>query len=368
MAKRAIIITGPQSHGNRFLTDLIASTGIPGSGTHQQPWDRPDGTLALTDAPPFICLFRSMPHAGEWEALAAALRACKNAGYAPTVLRVVRPQDAAERAQVTAGHATSPLAARHAIARAWLSIDAAIHYHDAEHLTIDPAETNNPAYRQWLAHAARLPNIPAPAYRDENRKHRENLDTRYTFSFDWTTSHAPHWRRWLSPLITTPFLNVLTIGAAEGRSELWLLANILQNPGARLTTVEPGYCPEWHARLTANWETHPDRTKWDIIETPSHLALARFLRNGTKFHAARIDADHEEHAAYADILNTWQTLHPGGLLIVDDYNHRSHEVNGGVGEALRYALPALGPLAAFEAITNGGKGEAFLQKPAELSI
>ena len=365
MTRRLYLVAGPESYGNRLLVHTLTTAGIAGAANHLQPWDRPDLSLSLVDAPELITLHRSCPHAGNWEAVAQAIAGAQAAGYRVTVLSPVRPQDTAELSQVARGLAPDVDTARLRIEKAWHEINHTTNAAGTEHLFCPVAELNNGHYLNWLRQALDLPRNPAPSYRDEDTKHRQKLPPALAFTFDWTTCHATHWHRWLEPHRCQAFLRVLTVGAAEGRTEAWLFANLLTEPTGQLVTIEPGFCQEWHARLKANHAAHPNRDRWQLIEQASARALVGRLRRGDTFHVIYLDGNHEEHAAYHDLLLCWQLLAPGGTLIVDDYDHRHPTVNQGVGNALRYALPELESPALVEVITRGTKGQAMLRKPKD---
>ena len=362
MNKRLFLVAGPQSFGNRLLVEMLTTAGIAGHPNHAQPWDRSDLSLSLEQAPPLITLHRSAPHAGDWDAINRAIGDAKRAGYTVNVLTPVRAQDAAEASLVRRQLAPDLEAARLQIEKAWHTIFAATCAHCVGTLLIPIGELNTPQFLAWLAKTLELPRCPAPVLRDEDTKHRQHMPEAMAFSFDWTTCHAKDWERWLIDYRNRGFLKVLTVGAAEGRTECWMLANIAFQPSDELHTVEPGYVPEWHARLKRNHAAHPQRARWTLWELPAAQGLPALIKRQYQYDIIYLDANHEEHAVYADLLNCWQLLKQGGTLIVDDYAYRDARIGEGPGNAVRWALAELHEELTIEVVHGQSKGQAMLRK------
>lgn len=83
MPKRAYVVVGPESSGNRLLTALLVRAGCAGAGSTSQPFDLP------TEEDPAV-LLRSYPHGNEWPDLAAICGELRNRGYVVRVLVLVR--------------------------------------------------------------------------------------------------------------------------------------------------------------------------------------------------------------------------------------------------------------------------------------
>jgi predicted O-methyltransferase YrrM len=184
-----------------------------------------------------------------------------------------------------------------------------------------------------------------------------------TFTYDWTTPHATNWLQWLQPLIAKPQLRLLTIGAAEGRSEIWLLEHVATAPTATLHTIEPGKWPRDHALLLANHATHPAANRWTIQQQTSVPALLALHRAGRTFHAAYLDGDHTVPAAYFDIALTYDMLEPQGILIIDDLYHPDPHTNHGPEIALALAKREWTPTPREILAPTARHGQAAIFKP-----
>lgn len=360
--KRAYIISGPQSHGNHLLVDLLHTAGIPINPHMNHDWQQPTLAQGLEYAPELITFDRSTPYDGDWDALTHAIIAAESHGYTVTVISPVRAQDAAELSLIARGHAPDLETAALLITKAWKTIFAATEATAVEHLLIPTHALADPRYLTWLAKTLGLLRDPANIYRDEDAKHRLTINDGYQFTFDWTSCHVADWNRWLVPYRAPVPLRILTVGAAEGRSEIWLLANLAVNPLDTVTTIEPGYVADWHRRLLHNHSIHPARARWHLIQKPSSIALPNLIHTGTLFDVIYLDADHEEHCSYADTLNAWHLLRRGGTLIIDDVAYRDARNGEGAGQALRYALPEFHEQLTIEVSVNGTKGQAMIRK------
>jgi len=102
MGKRAFLVLGPESAGNRLVTRCLISAGCEGDGDHEQRFDEPDGLVGAAD---LIVIRRSMPHGDAWPHLDGLLDRLKSHGYHDVrVLAMIRTHYCMIRSQVIAGH------------------------------------------------------------------------------------------------------------------------------------------------------------------------------------------------------------------------------------------------------------------------
>jgi tetratricopeptide (TPR) repeat protein len=98
IAKRAFLVLGPESCGNRFVTQCCIDAGCDGDAGHEQRFDKPEGLRKAKDV---IVWRRSMPHGDEWPDLDHLLKQLRSNGYNDVrVLALLRTHYCAVRAQV----------------------------------------------------------------------------------------------------------------------------------------------------------------------------------------------------------------------------------------------------------------------------
>jgi tetratricopeptide (TPR) repeat protein len=98
IAKRAFLVLGPESCGNRFVTQCCVAAGCEGDAGHEQRFDKPDG---LKRAGEVIVWRRSLPHGDEWPDLDYLLKQLRTHGYNDVrVFALLRTHYCAVRAQV----------------------------------------------------------------------------------------------------------------------------------------------------------------------------------------------------------------------------------------------------------------------------
>lgn len=168
--KRAFLVYGPESAGNRLLTRILVACGCYGDGDHHQ---------RLNDGPPppntdLVVLFRSVPYARGWPDLIENIDQVIRYGYRPTVLVLNRDVYAMAASQVRTGHAQDIEAAYRCIAAAYKIIFAAISYHKADYLMIsyECLFIRQTDYMTWLLKYLGLELLqPVERITDQNEKH-----------------------------------------------------------------------------------------------------------------------------------------------------------------------------------------------------
>jgi hypothetical protein len=61
----------------------------------------------------------------------------------------------------------------------------------------------------------------------------------YDFSIDYFAAHPHNWRSYLKDYAGKPRIHYLEIGVFEGSSFVWVLENILTDPSAKATAIDP---------------------------------------------------------------------------------------------------------------------------------
>lgn len=147
------------------------------------------------------------------------------------------------------------------------------------------------------------------------------------FSDDWVTSHGRRWWELIGHLAGKPGLQFLEVGSHEGRSACWWLDNILTDPTARLTCVDPwAYEPQREQLFDANIGRRRDQVRKCRCE------LRQVWLSDDTLDFAYIDGSHEAADVLLDALMTLPAMRLGGLILFDDYRWSGN----------RYHLPKAG--------------------------
>lgn len=102
MTKRAYLVVGPESSGNRLMTRLLVAAGCQGEGDHVQRWD----THPPVSEEPIVWL-RSVPHARQTPDIVAMVRRLWARGYKVKVVVMLRDWHSTLASQVRMGHVKS---------------------------------------------------------------------------------------------------------------------------------------------------------------------------------------------------------------------------------------------------------------------
>jgi hypothetical protein len=169
--RTAVIICGPESSGNKFLTSLLVEAGCVGRATPDQPFDGPGYSLALPAAlPEKMAYFRSLPHGGTWPDLASDIVRLREAGYATWLLVLVRDQEVVESSQM-GKHVNFIEDCRRHIGRAYRRAFAAVLETGTDYLVVTYSSLARPSYRQWLCHRIGLFGSMKGKFVDGDAKH-----------------------------------------------------------------------------------------------------------------------------------------------------------------------------------------------------
>lgn len=138
------------------------------------------------------------------------------------------------------------------------------------------------------------------------------------FTSDWVSQHLDSWRRATAHLQERRDVQILEIGAWEGRSTIAFL-NLL--PTSSVTTIDKTWNDEARERLRRfDRNLAPFGERITRIDGNSYVeVLPSLLRAGRSFDLIYIDGDHHREGVVADTILAWPMLRQGGVLIWDDY-------------------------------------------------
>ena len=141
------------------------------------------------------------------------------------------------------------------------------------------------------------------------------------YEFDHFSHNVPQWQESLSHLKGRADVRALEIGCFEGRSAVWLLENVLREPGCSLVCVDPfvdylGVRGDvLRSRFMENIAGH--RSRVEVLCEASQEAL-RWLP-GEEYDLVYVDGDHTAAGVLSDAVGSWRVLKPGGVMIFDDF-------------------------------------------------
>jgi predicted O-methyltransferase YrrM len=138
----------------------------------------------------------------------------------------------------------------------------------------------------------------------------------YDFTTDWFTWNIPVWEKALAQYKGKAGVRYLEIGVYEGRSAIWMLENILTDPGARLTGIDLFDGP-FKNRCLANLELSGASQKATMITGFSQIVLRDL--EPESYDIIYIDGSHSEDDVLEDAVLCSRLLKPDGIMIFDDY-------------------------------------------------
>jgi hypothetical protein len=172
--KRAFLVYGPESSGNRLVTRLLVACGCYGDGTHTQ---------RLNEGPPDtdldIVWFRSVPYARVWPNLVDQIDQVKRYGYEPIILILSRDVYATAQSQIRVGHAKSLEAAYRSIQAAYKIIFDAITHHNVDYVMVsyESLFVRQSEYLGWLLDYLELElQQPIEQVTDQNGKYYKEIE------------------------------------------------------------------------------------------------------------------------------------------------------------------------------------------------
>jgi hypothetical protein len=183
--------------------------------------------------------------------------------------------------------------------------------------------------------------VPAPCWANGAGSSIEHYRKPYTFTENWFTHKTASWSEILKEFKGKPDVNYLEIGTFEGRSALWVLENIATHPTAKLTIVD-AFQEDTLRTFTSNINLSGEASKFKIISGYSTEKIKDVPSNSIDF--AYIDGSGKGIVMMSDLVNTWNSLKPNGIIIFSRY-----ELDSELRRALELQPADPGPVEAIDA-------------------
>ena len=151
---------------------------------------------------------------------------------------------------------------------------------------------------------------------------------KFDAKFDWwTEDHLKNYetiRDYFDKAKPEVGLRCMEIGVFEGRSMIWFVRNMLRSRvGSWYAAVEPDPAPFFDHNVRKLVKDYPDVSLYHYKEyaeffVPETLGDIERSR-GPDYDFIYIDGDHNAQGVLRDMVMTWELLHVGGVMLVDDY-------------------------------------------------
>jgi Methyltransferase domain len=138
----------------------------------------------------------------------------------------------------------------------------------------------------------------------------------YTFTVNTFTGRIPSWTKLLHEFKGKPGINYLEIGTFEGRSALWMLENILTHPTSKLTIID-AFVENNYKTFASNVNLSDGASKFTILRGFSTDKIREVPINSIDL--AYIDGSGKGIVMLSDLVNTWNVLKVGGVIICSRY-------------------------------------------------
>jgi predicted O-methyltransferase YrrM len=109
----------------------------------------------------------------------------------------------------------------------------------------------------------------------------------------------------------------LEVGFANGISALFICAALAEQDKRHHTLVDPNQSTEWQNAGVTNLK-RAGVDFWDLIESPSEVALPNLYHNKEKFDFALIDGWHTFDHALVDFFYIDKMMNVNGVVVIDD--------------------------------------------------
>jgi hypothetical protein len=129
-------------------------------------------------------------------------------------------------------------------------------------------------------------------------------------------------------------LNLLEIGAFEGKSTVWLIDTYLNHINSSIVVVDPFFITDTTTPVkestfdlfTKNINKSNHSSKVKFYKELSETTLPILLCEKKKFDLIFIDGSHLKKDIILDLIMSWKMLNLGGYLVMDDYTNEGGEV------------------------------------------
>jgi hypothetical protein len=166
----------------------------------------------------------------------------------------------------------------------------------------------------------------------------------YSFTVNTFTSRIPSWTKHLSEFKGKPDIGYLEIGTFEGRSALWMVENIFTHPTSTLTIID-AFMENNYKRFIANITLSGEASRFNVLTGFSTPKLREVPFNSID--VAYIDGSGRGIIMLSDLVNTWNVLKVGGVMICSRYT-----LTPGLREALDVQSGDPGPHEAIDAFVK----------------
>ena len=138
----------------------------------------------------------------------------------------------------------------------------------------------------------------------------------YSFTVNTFTDRIPFWTKHLSEFKGKPGINYLEIGTFEGRSALWAVENIFTHPTSKLTVID-AFVENNYKRFLANITLSGEASRFTILSGFSTPKIREVPFNSIDI--AYIDGSGRGIIMLGDLVNTWNVVKVGGVIICSRY-------------------------------------------------
>ena len=155
----------------------------------------------------------------------------------------------------------------------------------------------------------------------------------YKFTLDMFTQHIPHWLETfkIANIDFNEPLDVLEVGAYEGRSTCWISDNMLLNINSRMEIVDtfqdwvehPGAEPDrLYKQFAQNIAISKNTEKIKVCAGDSRVYLPILIKENRKYDFIYIDGNHATENVIIDGVCAFHLLKENGVIIFDDYEFK----------------------------------------------
>lgn len=160
----------------------------------------------------------------------------------------------------------------------------------------------------------------------------------YQFAWDWFSRNERSWSSIFDLIKWDPRkkCQIVEIGSFEGRSTVWILDNLVQNPDSKIYCIDPFTATGHKEKETTmqwklDWEQIFQQFQSNIsltgkadqvvlMKEQSHAALASLMAIAMgQVDFVYVDGSHRAPDVLSDLVFSYHLLKDGGLMICDDY-------------------------------------------------
>ncbi|WP_174581841.1 class I SAM-dependent methyltransferase [Candidatus Methylacidithermus pantelleriae] len=174
----------------------------------------------------------------------------------------------------------------------------------------------------------------------------------YKFTVDTFTDRICYWESFLSEYKGKPGIHYLEIGVYEGRSLFWMLDNILTDPTSQATVIDTFDGP-YYRRFLYNLAISGAGDRVRILRGLSTDEIHEVPVDSVDI--AYIDGSGRSDVMFEDLVNAWDRVRQGGLIICNRYrmtHHLARVLDAKPGDG--------GPIAAIQQFLNQYKDRLLM--------